>query len=318
VREPRLLLDARLLGALHSELVPRLGAEQARATLLQMGFLHGLRDACRVLAASFTRFERCGSHAPPTAPLLALRFETRLPAALPGSLEIAGSWPEQHEAASRLASVGPADTPCCHVSAGYTSGWLSGLLDADVLAIETSCSVRGELTCRFAAREAPAWREGGDARALALLAQLPFESLREALARERAEAEEQSEEREGFEPDSPVVHVWGPLMVLPYSGDSETLRALDLIRSDPAARDVSVVVLDLAGALIDTGMGRSALGRVLEAIESAGAETILAGVSPLSEPVVRELERSHLLLRRELPFAIPAAFQLAEARRRAV
>ena len=45
MREPRVLLDPRFLGALHAELEDELGSEPANTTLLQIGFLHGLRDA---------------------------------------------------------------------------------------------------------------------------------------------------------------------------------------------------------------------------------------------------------------------------------
>ena len=105
-------------------------------------------------------------------------------------------------------------------------------------------------------------------------------------------------------------------MVLPFSGSDECLRAIDLIGRDPAAGEVSVVVLDLSGAVIDEGFGAVALENVLEAIEAFGAEPVLAGVSPLSERVVGELQGSHLVLRKDLPMAIASAFQIAHAQRR--
>ena len=49
VREPRVLLDPRFLGALHAELEDELGSEPAAVTLLQIGFLHGLRDALQAV-----------------------------------------------------------------------------------------------------------------------------------------------------------------------------------------------------------------------------------------------------------------------------
>ena len=41
-----------------------------------------------------------------------------------------------------------------------------------------------------------------------------------------------------------------------------------------------------------------------------------AGVSPLSERVVGELQGSHLVVRKDLPLAIASAFQIAHAQRR--
>ena len=51
--EPRFLLDVCFLGALHSELVEHLGRDAAQVTLLQLGLLHGLRDAALVLRHGF-------------------------------------------------------------------------------------------------------------------------------------------------------------------------------------------------------------------------------------------------------------------------
>ena len=49
--EPRFLVDGRFLAALHGEMRERLGADEAQTALLQLGFLHGLRDATRALSA---------------------------------------------------------------------------------------------------------------------------------------------------------------------------------------------------------------------------------------------------------------------------
>ena len=93
-------------------------------------------------------------------------------------------------------------------------------------------------------------------------------------------------------------------MVIPYSGAAETIAGLDLIRRDAGARNVRVVVIDLAGAIIDESFGALELERVLETIEQLGAEPILTGISPLSERTVAGLEVSHLVVRKDLPAAI--------------
>ena len=49
IRDPGLLLDPGFLGSLHGDLQLRLGAREAGLSLLQIGFLHGLRDAARVV-----------------------------------------------------------------------------------------------------------------------------------------------------------------------------------------------------------------------------------------------------------------------------
>jgi anti-anti-sigma regulatory factor len=91
--------------------------------------------------------------------------------------------------------------------------------------------------------------------------------------------------------------------------------AIDLIGRDPGAADVSVIVIDLTGAVIDEAFGAAALEQIVESIENWGAEAIFAGVSPLSEGVVAGLERQPLVLHKDLHAAIAAAFQIAESQR---
>jgi len=307
-REPRLLVDPRFLGVLHFELAQKLGPEQAACNLMQLGFLRGLRDA-RTLVQLGLRAGRPGG--PPASPLLALRLSR---ADGGDALALTGAWPDHPEAEARLSTLGPAAGPGCWASAGYTSGWLSGLHDADVLAVETACVAAGDAACRFVARAPEAWRRAGDRCAREAVRFLPFEDLREVVEREiEVEAGEADFERGDLGGDSPAVHVWGPVMILPFSGADDSLRAVDLIGRDPEARQVSVVILDLGGVLLDEAFGAVALERTLDAIEGWGAEPILADVAPLSESVVAGLERSHVIVRKSLPEAIATAFQISRA-----
>ena len=307
--EPRGLLDADFLGSLHLELGQQLGPEGARVMLLQLGLVHGLSDALRVLRTGFAPLEP-PREGPATPTNLAIRLA--VPRGLP---EWSGCWPEALEA-NALPAGEPLAAPACHVSAGYTSGWLSGILDLDVLALERGCRATGHADCDFLAREARAWRASGEARALALLDALPFEALR-LLATQHQPVAEERPDGERYEPGSPVIHVWGPVMVLPFAGGDECLRSLDLLGRDPGARAVRVVVVDLSGALIDEGFGASSLELVLDAVEAWGAEPLLTGISPLSERTVAALEKTHLVIRKDLPEAIATAFQIAEAQRHA-
>jgi hypothetical protein len=314
-RESRLLCDPRLLGALHAEFSERLGLDGAAATLLQLGYFHGLKDGLGVLRFGFLEPSRPAVGARLSSPRLAIRLDAKAPGSTRGAIEFAGSWPEHHEAEARSALLGGSTEPSCFLSAGYTSGWLSGLHETELVAVETSCASRGDPCCAFVAREPLVWLSGEAAPGRASVRALPFSELRRCVERELAESALPAEPC-AFDPDSPAVHVWGPVMVLPFSGTDECLRAIDLIGRDPAAGEVSVVVLDLSGAVIDEGFGAVALENVLDAIEAWGAEPILAGVSPLSERVVGELQGSHLVVRKDLPLAIASAFQIAHAQRR--
>jgi len=307
-QEPRLLVDPRFLGVLHVELAQKLGTEQAACNLIQLGFLRGLRDARRLLASGTA--PPAGGALPPVAPLLAMRLEIASPRGGDGSVR--GSWPDQPEAEARLSTLGPAPGPGCWASAGYASGWLSGLQERDMLAIETRCAACGDEACAFVARSPESWRASGDPRARDVLRLLPFDALREVV---RAEVETAGPDP-AADVGSPAIHVWGPVMILPFSGADESLRAVDLIGSDPEARGVSVVVVDLGGVILDEAFGAVALERTLDAIESWGAEPILTGLAPLSERIVAEMERSHaVLLHKDLPEAVAAAFQIVRAQR---
>ena len=303
-QEPRLLLDAEFLGSLHVELAERLAPAEAQSALLQLGFLHGLRDALTLLRSGFTPLEPLACA--PAATRLAIRLTP------PYGPAFSGSWPEALEARAVGASLSEAPAPHCHVCAGYTSGWLSGLRDADVVALERACRASGHDACRFVAREASAWDGDGEA----WLRALPFAALRELAGRHVPPAQASPLEGDRFEAGSPVIHVWGPVMILPFAGTDECLRSLDLIGREPGARTVRVVVVDLSGAVIDEAFGASALEQVLDAVAHWGAEPILTGISPLSEPAVADLEKTHLVIRKDLPEAIAAAFQIADAQRR--
>jgi Activator of aromatic catabolism len=308
-REPRLLLNAEFLGSLRTELEERLGADGAEATLLQLGFLHGFCDALAVLRTGFAPLE------PPTQGKVATtRLAIRL-APPRGRLDWSGTWPGALEVRACGADAEPLAAPMCHASAGYTSGWLSGILDADILALEECCRATGHAECGFVAREAGAWQASDDARAHAALDALSYPALRELAARHLPPAEA-AEEGERYEPGSPVIHVWGPVMVLPFAGSDECLRSLELLGRDPGARAVRVVIVDLSGAVIDDGFGAASLEQVLDAVEGWGAEPLLTGISPLSERAVAGLEKTHLVIRKDLPEAIASAFQIADAQRR--
>lgn len=313
LKEPGILLDPRFLSALHAELRSELGSRDANRTLLQMGFLHGLQDALRAVRTAFGR-ESTDSQSP-AGPSLAFRLSSAAGTAEPGAISLDGLWPERIEASAYLAALGEPEHPTCFLSAGYTSGWLTGTLDADVLALESSCTACGGDSCGFSAREASAWRESGNPVALEILDALPFAIFRAFVQANLDALAEPESASDHVDPGSSVVHIWGPVMVIPFQGGDAILNAVELIGRDPAARNVSVVVLDLSGAIIDEAFGSVALEQLLELVDAWGADAVFAGVSPLSEVALANLERQPLVIHKDLAAAIAAAFQLANAQR---
>jgi hypothetical protein len=318
VRDAGLLFDPHFLGALHAELLGELGQPQAEATLLQIGFLQGLREAQRVLDGPLgAKGAETGTAR--TAPLpIQLRVQ---PGAAPaGGILLEGAWPERGEASARLASVGVAACSACAVSAGFTAGWLSAMLDTDVLAVETSCAATGAEACRFVVRDIETWQAGGDEAARAGLDALPFAALRELVLERTAPppAPPPAPERSGCDPEAAVVHIWGPVMVVPWAGPDEAQAAIELVGRDPGAREVSVIVLDLSRAVLDEGFAAAALESMARTIESRGAELLVAGASAFAEAVLADLETRPIGLHKDLDHAVAAAFQIADAQRRAL
>jgi hypothetical protein len=312
LKEPGILLDPHFLSALHAELRSELGESEANLTLLQMGFLHGLQDALRAVQTLGSQPRDSRS---PAGPSLAFRLRARTDGANPGAISLNGLWPERIEASAYLAALGEPEHPACFLSAGYTSGWLTGTLEADILALESSCCSCGGDSCSFTAQEASAWRESGDPAANKVLDALPFAVFRSFVQANLDSRCDHESTSNPVDPGSSVVHIWGPVMVIPFQGAEAVMNAVELIGRDPAAREVSVVVLDLSGAVIDETYGALALEQVLELIEAWGAEAIFAAVSPLSEATIADLERQPLLIHKDLAEAIAAAFQIANAQR---
>ena len=305
-RDARVLLDPRFLGPLHDELWSTLGAEEAARTLRQIGLLHGLQDAaCAV--------ERLGTSRQ-DAFALPLAIQVGRRGATSSGLEIAGSWPEAREAQARLEyGLGPHGA-ACHLSAGYTSGWLSELFDAELNAVEIECAAEGRGACRFVARESAAWRR--DEPELRWLHELPLAAYR-SLVRERARRlrGDAAESVGAIERESACVHLWGPVMVMPFGGPEEALRALELLERDPSAREVSVLVIDLRDAVIDEAFGALALEQIIGTASAWGAEVVLADPSPLSRPAIEGLSHPPLLVAKSLEEGVATAFQIARAQR---
>ncbi len=313
LRERRNITDPRNIAAIGARWRNERGAPAADACLLQLGFVHGYRDATEVLQDRFLSRQSDSEPALPTGTSIRVLFGALSVAPAPGGVEVPGSWPDHLEA-----SLGDSQGGGCRVSAGYTSGWLSGLLEADVLAVENTCSASGEPNCEFVAREADTWWALQDERAHASLAMLPFAQLRDWVSREfvpePASADAPYPE-EAQEAEAPVVQVWGPVMIVPFTGGQDAAGLVDLIGTDPEAHEVSVVIVDLQGQPVDETYGAIALEHLLEAIERWGAEAMLAGVSPLAERAVASLERATHVIQKDFPQAIALAFQIAEAQK---
>ncbi len=154
----------------------------------------------------------------------------------------------------------------------------------------------------------------GRAWAEALLPYVDLSALHEravALVQEREEDEPEGTMLGAFDPMSPAVHVWGPVMVIPYSGFEDSDAAVDMILADVGTTQVEVVIVDLTGSRIDT---LEALGvlQLANELSARRIETILVGMN--------DQTRSGFLSQPDMPLecryvseAIALAFQVASA-----
>ena len=266
---------------------------------------------------------QAGAHPPSAHQQLAIQFQNRPPPpGLAAAIELWGRWPDAAEAtAYGVAEAGGGGV--CFMSAGYSSGWFSGLHEVDMLVVERTCRAKGDAQCSFIAREVEVWRSEGAAElgdtwenVRTQLDSIPFAQFRDLVELDAEPVASPELREDAFDPDSAMIHIWGPVMVVPYSGTEEAQRSVGLIGQDPGARDVSVVILDLTGTLIDDVFGASALEQIVQTIEAWGAEAIFAGIGPQSERVIRDLSRPPIAIHRDVQQAIVAGFQIAEAQRR--
>jgi hypothetical protein len=300
--------DPDALDQLRSNAFESVGLPYAEGVLYGIGLAEGLYDALRVARRFAGPLGGTPSHAGASVGMLFT------PGAMSPDHRFTGSLFGSTEATVHLRRYGASPEQVCHVSAGYCAGWYSAMFNEFILVRERSCAATGHSCCEFDARPARTWIEADNRWAISLLAYLNFEVMREAaLKRIAADGDEsEGDMMGGFDPLSPAVHVWGPVMVLPYSGAGDTLGALETIATDLGPRAIRVVVLDVTGARIDA-VEATGLLRTLDELARRELETVLVGVSKeVSQKFLGLAEGlSHPLRAADISEGIRLAFQLA-------
>lgn len=319
MNDPKLFVDNRFLASLLVELDGALEPQDAAIALFQIGLLHGLRDAARMSRGHDVETLQAGTDSAETTPLV-IRWTSGAKCDLAGRFSIEGSWPERHEAIARCSRLGAPRTPQCWMSSGYTTGWLGGTLDRSFVVRELECAATGAEQCRFEARETADWRETGDADLEWLLSRVPFDAFRKlalcpTIDRNSHPPVGANASEGGFDRSQAVVHIWGPVLVLPFTTLDEALGTVDMLSRDTCIGEIRAVVVDLRELPLDEGFGAAALEQILETIESWNAQGLITGVCPESETAIASLEASHFVLRKDLSEVIATAFQIADAQR---
>ncbi|MCH2187565.1 4-vinyl reductase [Myxococcota bacterium] len=305
LHEPKLFLDGPFLSALLLEFDRDLSPEVADQALFAIGAAHGARAAAGVC-------EQILCDGPPhSVQPLVLPMVLNPILSEGAAIGFEGTWPEAHEARARLAQFETASEPRCLLSAGYTSAWLSRLHQRDLMAIETECIAHGDRRCRFRAleREAHLGVSPGSTHTPLTLAST------ESIATRSPLNETASVTHPRLDPADEAVHVWGPVMVLPFRRAEDAKATLQVLSEDANTLGVRAVVVNVGHRLLTHEREFEMLVQTLEIIEQWGAEAILAG---LSEPLSRRVDQrllAPLLQRDSLPEAVASAFQIAEAQR---
>ena len=284
------------------------GPPFAEGILYGIGVAEGLLDALRIERRFAGPLGGAPRHAGPGLGMLVP------PRGLTRERAFTGTLHTSVEAAVHRRRYGGAPAPICHVSAGYCAGWYSALFGEFVLVRETACAGAGAAACEFEAQPIERWRQASDAWALSLLKYLDFPAMREnALKRLAAGADALEGDMLGaFDPLSPAVHVWGPVMVLPYSGAGDSIAALDTIATDLRPGAIRVVVLDVTGARVDS-VEALGLVRTLDVLAQRDIESVVVGISQdAAERWLGGPDRLALPLRAaDVTEGIRLAFQLA-------
>lgn len=157
------IFDANAVGLLRQNLIEELGLAQARRIFLQFGFQNGYADFMQMkLNHEFESEMELLASGPiihtwegiTKAVLTDLEFDR-------GKKEFfaAGHWHNAYEAEQHLSYNAEAKEPVCWSLMGYASGWATSFFGYPILAIETSCTGKGDEYCYFEIKLVEAWDE---------------------------------------------------------------------------------------------------------------------------------------------------------------
>lgn len=304
--EPFERVDA--LAELRREVFDMVGIDYGVGVLYGTAFRRGFADGVHAAGNLY------GDEGAPTSvgPALPLLFQ---PESGDVTARFTGRLDPSTEAAVHTASMECPLEPSCSVSAGYAAGWYSAVLDRHILVRETECAACAPATrrqCAFEARDVDDWVESDPSWTETVLPFVEFDARPEEPSEHAREVATSGELFGTFDPLSPAIHVWGPVMVLPYAGAEDGEAAVRVVLDDPESDDVTVAVLDLAGARIDE-VELPGLARLVHTIEGMGMATVVSGAPPEVIATLREQSEPESIpvFCPDVSEGIALAFQLA-------
>ncbi len=155
------ILSAAAMGLLRKELVDTLGVDTARRLLLRFGFADGYHDAVNLRERSQWSTPTEGIRAGATLYTLEgiVRVDVRRIEHDPetSSFHAEVVWHDSYEAEQHLHHYGKSASPVCWSLIGYSSGFASACLGAEVYFRELTCEGEGARQCTVTGRDAVSW-----------------------------------------------------------------------------------------------------------------------------------------------------------------
>lgn len=147
-------------GALRRELIDTLGINRSKGFLRRYGWYCGVTDCKKMLELDWEdkkdlfwagpKMHTENGHVVVEPHILEVDFEK-------GSLHFEGDWTDSQEALEHIKLFGNSDESVCHTLVGYASGYLSELIEKQVIVIETSCIAKGDDKCHWICKTVDEW-----------------------------------------------------------------------------------------------------------------------------------------------------------------
>ncbi len=157
-----MILGARSLSLLQTDLFKVLGSEKAVAMLARHGFEAGMSSATAMAGLydwdSDDEWLKAGGRLVSIVGLAHSEIHRHQMNRPEKKLQLKGTWRSSLESTQWLRHQEPGMEPVCHILAGFVSGYASAVLGTEVLVRELSCRAQGHDVCRFEGRPIGEWR----------------------------------------------------------------------------------------------------------------------------------------------------------------
>ena len=158
-----LFMQAEVFGSIRSELIEKLGYQQARQLLTRMGWQAGVRDAAKVgecwpdgdavsLFSAGPRLHKLKGMV--DVEVINVEIDNAK-----GFFRSELLWHNSLEASQHLARYGVSSEAVCWMQIGYASGYASALLGRQVEYREVECKACGHQSCRIVGKPVEVWEE---------------------------------------------------------------------------------------------------------------------------------------------------------------